>query len=99
MLKLARNWTPFPTPVVAESTNITVTTAMKTICAVAVVGMPQRNSIAPFTCSAPMPSDGMSPKSVASTAAVSSDLPTQPSTMSPRIGRQAVLIRLRPSCR
>ena len=78
---------------------MTVTTAMKIICTVAEFGMPQTNSIAPLTCSAPMPSEGISPNSVASTAAASSDLPSQPSTRSPRIGRHAVLTRLRPPCR
>ena len=49
----------------------------------------------PLIWSAPRPSDVALPNSVANSASESIIRPTGPSTRSPRIGRNAVLIRLR----
>ena len=49
----------------------------------------------PLICSAPSPSDVALPNSVAKIASESMTRPGGPSTRSPRIGRNAELIRLR----
>jgi hypothetical protein len=93
MLKLLRNWTPLPTPEIAEATNASVSTAMIATASPVDVSTSQTKLSPLLICSAPSPSEVALPNIVAKMARMSMPLPIGPFTRSPSSGRNAELIR------